>query len=150
MPTHPPPIPCTLSSDGGNDIESTTPAGANAQNMFPTQHKWTGTRMEDGESLDESSENVYLCALLPPTGCPPTLFPDASRKARAHGSDQAAAAQVIPVSDFPSPKLEQFRYAELFDPVRLANPCARPPQVAPPFPAQVRASPPSHPRSMTK
>ena len=44
----------SLSSDGGDD-SATTPGTLQA---FPMERDWTGTGTEDGESLDESFENV--------------------------------------------------------------------------------------------
>ena len=44
----------SLSSDGGDD-STTTPGTLHA---FPMEREWTGTGTEDGESLDESFENV--------------------------------------------------------------------------------------------
>ncbi|KAF8503254.1 hypothetical protein F5888DRAFT_1660127 [Russula emetica] len=44
----------SLSSDGGDD-SATTPGTLHA---FPMEREWTGTGTEDGESLDESFENV--------------------------------------------------------------------------------------------
>jgi hypothetical protein len=60
----------------------------------------------DGESLDsdESFENVFVPSFFPP---PPWPSPEASRNARAHSGDQAAATtQVVPVSDSPGPGLK--------------------------------------------
>src|SRR6266852_3849972 len=57
----------SLSSDGGDD-SATTPGALHA---FPMEREWTGTGTEDGESLDESFENVSA----PSSFLPPPSFP---------------------------------------------------------------------------
>jgi hypothetical protein len=65
----------SLSSDGGDD-SATTPGALHA---FPMEREWTGTGTEDGESLDESFENVSApSSFLPPPSFPlrtPSLSP---------------------------------------------------------------------------
>ena len=56
----------SLSSDGD---DSATPGALHA---FPIEREWTGTGTEDGESLDESFENVSApSSFLPPPSFPP-------------------------------------------------------------------------------
>ena len=58
----------SLSSDGGDD-PAATPGALHA---FPMEREWTGTGTEDGESLDESFENVSApSSFLPPPPFPP-------------------------------------------------------------------------------
>ena len=58
----------SLSSDGGDDL-ATTPGALHA---FPMEREWTGMGTEDGESLDESFENVSApSSFLPPPSFPP-------------------------------------------------------------------------------
>ena len=70
----------SLSSDGGDDL-TTTPGALHA---FPMEREWTGMGTEDGESLDESFENVSApSSFLPPPSFPPRPPPMSGKSAFA-------------------------------------------------------------------
>ncbi|KAI0306297.1 hypothetical protein B0F90DRAFT_1688739 [Multifurca ochricompacta] len=83
----------SLSSDGGD------PTTAGALHAFPMEREWTVTGTEDGESLDESFENVSA----PSSFLPPITL--SSRPLKPPGKPALAVATKQPVS-LP-PKLPQ-------------------------------------------